>query len=250
MTEGHGELVRALYRLGRGAATGTLTITLPGQRPEVLVLRRGHLITSDTDAVGRIAAGRLARLAATPGAVATFDGGAALYPPGALRQLSLVAWVRHHLESQLDAGRAAQLAIELAGARLVLGAHLAPTAADDTDRRILDALAQPRRLDELVAIARAPRFRLLCFVHFLRAVGALGVTGVAAVRIDRVDPRTHARRLLGVDDHADPITIKRAYRRLARALHPDLRPDLDEPRRRDLERRFADVTAAYELLAG
>jgi hypothetical protein len=122
---------------------------------------------------------------------------------------------------------------------------------DDTDRRILAALAQPRRLDELVAITRAPRFRLLCFVHFLRAVGALGATGVAAQPAvsERVDPHTHARRLLGVDELADTTAIKRAYRRLARALHPDLRPELDEPRRRDLERRFADITAAYELLS-
>jgi hypothetical protein len=250
VTEGYGEILRALYRLGRGGATGTLTIAVPGQRPEVLVLRRGQLITPEADTLGRIAAGRLARLAAAPGARATFDGGAAPYPPGALRQLALVAWVRHHLESQLDAGRANQLASELAGARLVLAAHLAPAPTDDTDHRILAALAQPRRLDELVAIARAPRFRLLCFVHFLRAVGALGATGVAAHPAPaRVDPTTHARRLLGVDDAADATTIKRAYRRLARALHPDLRPELDEPRRKDLERRFADVTAAYELLS-
>jgi molecular chaperone DnaJ len=55
-------------------------------------------------------------------------------------------------------------------------------------------------------------------------------------------------RLLGVDLAADPETIKRAYRRLARTLHPDLQPEADEPRRRTLERRFAEVTAAYEAL--
>jgi len=250
MTElARGELVRMLYRLGRGGATGMLMVAVPGQRPEVLVLRRGHLITNDADVAGRIASGRLARLVAAAGASATFEGGTAAYPPGALRQLSLVAWVRHHLESQLDASRAMQLVEVLAGARLSIRAELAPEPGDDADRRMLEAIAVPRRLDQIASVARTPRFRLLCFIHFLRAVGALAVVGIAAERPERVDPLAHARRLLGVDDSADAMTIKRAYRRLARALHPDLRPTLDDPRRRDLERRLAEVTVAYQLLA-
>ena len=42
--------------------------------------------------------------------------------------------------------------------------------------------------------------------------------------------------------------IKRAYRRLARALHPDLQPGLDDVRRRELEARLAEVTAAASTL--
>jgi hypothetical protein len=62
MTElARGELVRTLYRLGRGGATGMLTIAVPGQRSDVLVLRRGHLITNDADVAGRLASSRLAR---------------------------------------------------------------------------------------------------------------------------------------------------------------------------------------------
>jgi molecular chaperone DnaJ len=53
---------------------------------------------------------------------------------------------------------------------------------------------------------------------------------------------------LGIDEHADPDSVKRAYRRIARSLHPDLQPDVDELRRKHLERRFAEVTAAYDLL--
>src|SRR5688500_9408780 len=129
MTElARGELVRMLYRLGRGAATGVLTVAAQGVRPDVLVLRRGHLITADADVAGRIAAGRLARLCAIGGGTATFEGGTAACPPGAVRQLSLVAWVRHHLESQLDAGRAVQLVEDLAGARLSVRAELSPPA--------------------------------------------------------------------------------------------------------------------------
>ncbi len=49
--------------------------------------------------------------------------------------------------------------------------------------------------------------------------------------------------LLGVDRGADADTIKKAYRKLARQLHPDVNPD---PATQD---RFKAVTAAYEVLS-
>jgi hypothetical protein len=55
--------------------------------------------------------------------------------------------------------------------------------------------------------------------------------------------------LLGVPAHADAQTIKRAYRRLARALHPDTHPNATAEERRDLSARFAEVTAAYLRLS-
>jgi DnaJ-domain-containing protein 1 len=112
---------------------------------------------------------------------------------------------------------------------------------------MLGAMMQPRRLDQIWTLARTPRFRLLAFLHFLRTVDALEVEGIAAT--PRVDPRLEsARQLLGIGRDADLETVKRAYRRLARALHPDLQPAADEARRRVLEQRFAEVTAAYESL--
>jgi len=102
------------------------------------------------------------------------------------------------------------------------------------------------------SLARTPRFRLLSFIHFLRAVEALDVQGVVADRsaaTRAIDPRREAaRRILGIDHEADLESIKRAYRKLARELHPDLRPEADLVERRTLERRFAEVTAAYEAL--
>ncbi|WP_110182512.1 molecular chaperone DnaJ [Nocardioides solisilvae] len=49
--------------------------------------------------------------------------------------------------------------------------------------------------------------------------------------------------LLGVPRDADADTIKKAYRRLARQLHPDVNPDPET------QERFKEVTTAYEVLS-
>ena len=48
---------------------------------------------------------------------------------------------------------------------------------------------------------------------------------------------------LGVARDATPEEIKRAYRKLARELHPDVNPD------EVTQERFKEVTAAYEVLS-
>lgn len=49
--------------------------------------------------------------------------------------------------------------------------------------------------------------------------------------------------VLGVEREADQDQIKRAYRKLARELHPDVNPDLAA------QDRFKEITAAYEVLS-
>ena len=247
-----GDFARLVYRLGRNDATGVLTLTDQRERAEVLVLRRGALCADDA----RVGLGRLARLALFGPGIARFDGGVHAHPPvPAARTVPLAAWARHHYEAQLDATRADELTAALAGARLSVRPELAPPLVmlDEADRRILAAMATPRRLDQIWPLARTPRFRLLGFLHFLRQVGGLVEAGVSVFdsgpHRSPVDPRRQAAcRLLGIDDGADREAIKRAYRRLARALHPDLHPGVVDARKRELESRLAEVTAAADAL--
>ncbi|MEZ4402529.1 MAG: hypothetical protein R3B06_21070 [Kofleriaceae bacterium] len=253
-TIARGGLARLLYRLGRNEATGILTLTDARGHAEVLVLRRGSLCADDA----RAGLARLARLAAAGALEARWDGGVHAHPPvPASRTVPLAAWARRHLEAQLDASRADALTRELAAVRVALRSSLAPPAAmlDEADRRILAALDRPRRLDQLWSQARTPRFRLLGFLYFLRQVGALDEVGVGAFDSGPhrapIDPRRQAAAMvLGVSATDDRHAIKRAYRELARGLHPDLQPGLAPAERRALEGRLADVTAAAATLLG
>jgi len=51
-------------------------------------------------------------------------------------------------------------------------------------------------------------------------------------------------QVLGVEKSATADAIKSAYRKLAKKLHPDVNPG-----RKDIEQKFKEVTAAYDLLS-
>lgn len=53
---------------------------------------------------------------------------------------------------------------------------------------------------------------------------------------------------LGLPPGSNLGDIKRAYRRLARTVHPDLHPGASDDERRDLQRRFVELTDAYRSL--
>src|SRR5271154_2193976 len=51
-------------------------------------------------------------------------------------------------------------------------------------------------------------------------------------------------KILGISKTASADEIKSAYRKLAKKLHPDVNPG-----RKDVEQKFKEVTAAYDLLS-
>jgi DnaJ domain len=55
-------------------------------------------------------------------------------------------------------------------------------------------------------------------------------------------------RVLGLPPGAQLDEIKRAYRRLARTVHPDLHPGASDEERRALQARFVAITDAYRTL--
>ncbi len=62
-------------------------------------------------------------------------------------------------------------------------------------------------------------------------------------------PVSHrALHVLGLSPGADTGEIKRAYRRLARTVHPDMHPGATAEERRALEARFVEITEAYRAL--
>jgi hypothetical protein len=64
----------------------------------------------------------------------------------------------------------------------------------------------------------------------------------------QVSGRLGAWRLLGLAPGARVDDIKRAYRQLARTLHPDTHPTATDDERRLLQARFVEVTEAYRSL--
>jgi hypothetical protein len=239
------------YELGLRRASGELVIASSGA---TLSLREGAVVTSELDALGRQVTAALARLAGLDRSAWSFRPGPADEGEGG-RLLPLTQWARQHAERGLDMALAAQITGDLAGARLQLrpGRGPDPAALDATDRLLVTALAKPRDLRELASFARAPRFRLLAFVHFLRSVGALivlrsGTVARLAAEPPPQRPRAAALELLGLPAHADAQRVKATFRGLARSLHPDLHPGAGEHLRRELERRLATVNAAYAAL--
>jgi len=276
------DFVRLAYRLGREAATGRLTIDR-----HQLYVRRGYLTytdvagarvgqilvdsgVADRATVERAVAARGPRLTGhalrAAGTVTDADVDAALRRQAELRlahlaeisvdsyrfdpdapappahrsgrPVALAAWARRHIEARFDLGRARALAASLDGQRLVLHKQLAPDPADldEVERTILAALATPRSLADLAA--HAPERRLLAFLHFLVGAGVLDALANAGAALD----------LLGVAAGSDAATLKQAYRRRVRQLHPDLHPGASADRRRALESELVKVNEAYRQL--
>lgn len=144
----------------------------------------------------------------------------------------------------------------LHGEVLVAEFHLAPSIVGAALRR--QVLARLTVLDQIGdarvsfrVTVRVPRGALhesplepREFLHGRRRARAR-TPGPPAVHVSR---DAAPWRVLGLPPGSDAIAVKRAYRRLARTVHPDLHPGATDEERRALEARFVELTAAYQAL--
>jgi DnaJ domain len=136
--------------------------------------------------------------------------------------------------------------------RGALTGRRAGTAADSADAASLKS-EPPLHPSEFLHGRRRRRERTAETPPFARAAGA----GAGADREQANDRQGSDRarggaplawRILGLPPGADLAEIKRAYRRLARTVHPDLHPGVTDDERRALEARFSELTEAYRAL--
>jgi DnaJ-domain-containing protein 1 len=136
--------------------------------------------------------------------------------------------------------------------------HLAPSVVGAALRR--QVLARLGALDQLAdarvsfrVAMRPPRGALHAsplepreFLHGRRRARARTPTPPPAVQSASLDVTPW--RILGLPPGSDASEVKRAYRRLARTVHPDLHPGATDEERRALEARFVALTEAYRAL--
>jgi hypothetical protein len=153
----------------------------------------------------------------------------------------------------------AMAAGRLHGEVLVREFHLSPSVVNGALRRqLLSRLSLLESLcDARVAFrvtVRPPRGALLDAPlgppEFLHGRRRARERSAPPPDIAEAEPpkRTGAWMVLGLTPGTSAEEIKRAYRRLARNVHPDMHPHATDEERRALEVRFAALTEAYRAL--
>jgi hypothetical protein len=145
--------------------------------------------------------------------------------------------VRNHVDAALPSPEAWRLRVGKGRLSIVRPPH--PTSLGSDERPVVAFLSRPRTVAEIDGAALAPPDRTARLLAFLDAVGALAI---------EFAPGDSPYAALELPDHAALDDVKRAYRRLAFELHPDRHIGASAEELRALEKRFAEVSAAYRRL--
>jgi hypothetical protein len=221
-----GDLLGALHRQG---ATGTLELTEDRGRVHRVHLARGLVVAVELDGVAPSLAEILRRDRAADDDV--------------LRRSLLRAMTSRRLHGQVlvDEFRIAPSIVGAALRRQILARLGVIEQLADARVSFRVAVRPPRG-----ALHEAP-LGAGEFLHGRRRARARSEGTMPAEDSSR-HPAEESWRTLGLPPGADAAEIKRAYRRLARAVHPDLHPGATADERRALELRFSAITDAYRAL--
>jgi DnaJ-domain-containing protein 1 len=223
-----GDLLGGLHRAG---ATGTLELVEDRGRTHRVHLSQGKVVAVELDGAAPSLAEILRRERAADDDVLRRS----LLRAMASRRLhGEVLVAEFHLSpSVVGAALRRQVLARLAALEQIADARIAFRVAVRLPRGALHAT--PLEAREFLHGRRRARERAAP-----RPGAACAPTGDAA--------STDAWHVLGLAPGADADAVKRAYRRLARATHPDLHPGAGADEKRALEVRFAAITAAYRAL--
>lgn len=243
------QVARRLWELGHGQATGTLRLvrTDGSTAPLAVELNHGwvhavalspaYSLIGDAPERGEDKLRLFLHLGETHYRLDAFSDRAKPEKRGACSPFHPAAVVRNHVDGlQLDQilWRA-----RVGGGRVQLQTPPHPSCLGQDERPLVAFLSRPHTLAEIDASGLCLPERAAKLIAFFESVGALAVT---------VDAGASAYAALELPEGAPLDEVKRAYRRLARELHPDLHPGLSAEELDDLERRFAEVSAAYRKL--
>ncbi len=131
-------------------------------------------------------------------------------------------------------------------ARIGLGSIVLPTpphaSAIDADERPLVAfLSRPRSGHEIDDAALCPPTRAERLISELDVLGAIRFCALVATPSSPFS-------VLSLAESSSLDEVKRAFRTLARSLHPDLHPGVEASERHRLEARFSEIAAAYRAI--
>jgi DnaJ-domain-containing protein 1 len=225
-----GDLLGTLHRAN---ATGTLELAEDAGRVHRVSLSAGLVIAVEIDGA-----------ALTLGEILRRDG----LDDGTLKRSVLRAISSRRLHGDVLV-RDFSVSGEVVGAALRRQILLRLESLDRlTDARVLFRVAV-RAPRGALTDAPLPASQFLASRRRARGGGAAPPARPSCARSSAPDPTSAAaREALGVSSAADVPEIRRAYRRLARAYHPDLHPSADDDERRTLAARFHAITEAFRTL--
>jgi hypothetical protein len=242
------QAARLLYELSHAQRSGVCVVGLsaPGFGQPRVELYRGWVHAVDLEPAAKLL-GRIPprgedalTLLLKQDARWSFDEHLPASRRGACPPFHPAAVVRNLVDPTL--GDTSAWRTRLGSGTLVLATPPHPSCLGHDEKPLIGLLQVPRGASDIDTAALCPPSRAARLIAFLEAVGALRFGEGTLIS------RGEAFALLELPDGASADEIKRAYRRLARALHPDAHPTASADEIRELERRFGQVSAAYRRL--